>query len=331
MGQDKKRQIKKEKIISALASAKYSIIQWFIDSANMVSAFQVRNDLNNLDIICTIPDNILMTVDNGLYLTKMSSPDFDQSINLWNELTLTDLKTYAIQVNNGLILKRDSTTWETYSTSTEKRAESDIDEIASNFIGLDESNVKIISSGASSVQIIGQQNPFDIILDGGDYIAENVNSRVEDCHPSILINYKGFTYGQAVPLINIKVFMDQLKKQEDIKDQAFEVKLAKWHEEIAKYQSVKIKTSGEEAIQLLTNFTESLKKTLKEWDTQWESSSEKLSRIQNVLEQANKTKVSSDIVKKAHTALKETIEQLLSKRDATIGLLSSCKEVFHQI
>lgn len=323
MGHDKKRQIKKEKIISTLASANYSVVQWFIDSSNIVSAFQIRNDLNNLDLVCFIPDNILLTVDNGLYLTKMSSPDFDQAINLWNELSLSDLKTIAIQVHNGIIFKRDSTTFECYSTSTEKRSTSDIDEIATNFIGLDESNVKIIASGSSSINVIGQQNPFDIVLDGGDFIAENANNRVEDTHPSILINYKGFTFGQAVPLVNIKVLMDQLV--------GFELKLAKWHEEIAKYQTVKIKTSGEEAIQLLTNFTELLKKSLKEWDIQWDSSADKLARIQNVLEQANKTKISSDISKKANVALKETIEQLITKRDNIIGLLTSCKEVFHQI
>ena len=323
MGHDKKRQIKKEKIISTLASANYSVVQWFIDSSNVVSAFQIRNDLNNLDLVCFIPDNILLTVDNGLYLTKMSSPDFNQAINLWNELSLSDLKTIAIQVHNGIIFKRDSTTFECYSTSTEKRSTSDIDEIATNFIGLDESNVKIIASGSSSINVIGQQNPFDIVLDGGDFVAENANNRVEDTHPSILINYKGFTFGQAVPLVNIKVLMDQLV--------GFELKLAKWHEEIAKYQTVKIKTSGEEAIQLLTNFTELLKKSLKEWDVQWDSSADKLARIQNVLEQANKTKISSDISKKANVALKETIEQLITKRDNIIGLLTSCKEVFHQI
>lgn len=323
MGHDKKRQIKKEKIISTLASANYSVVQWFIDSSNIVSAFQIRNDLNNLDLVCFIPDNILLTVDNGLYLTKMSSPDFDQAINLWNELSLSDLKTIAIQVHNGIIFKRDSTTFECYSTSTEKRSTSDIDEIATNFIGLDESNVKIIASGSSSINVIGQQNPFDIVLDGGDFVAENANNRVEDTHPSILINYKGFTFGQAVPLVNIKVLMDQLV--------GFELKLAKWHEEIAKYQTIKIKTSGEEAIQLLTNFTELLKKSLKEWDVQWDSSADKLARIQNVLEQANKTKISSDISKKANVALKETIEQLITKRDNIIGLLTSCKEVFHQI
>jgi hypothetical protein len=246
-------------------------------------------------------------------------------------LSLTDLKTIAIQVHNGIIFKRDATTFESYSTSTEKRSGSDIDEIATNFIGLDESNVKIISSGNSSVNVIGQQNPFDIVLDGGDYVAENANSRVEDTHPSILINYKGFTFGQAVPLVNIKVFLDHFQPEKVSELQRFEIKLAKWHEEIAKYQTVKIKTSGEEALQLLTNFTDSLKKSLKEWDVQWESSSEKLSRIQNVLEQANKTKISSDISKKANVALKETIEQLLTKRDNIIGLLTSCKEVFHQI
>lgn len=322
MGNEKKRQIKTPKLKEALLTAHYNIVEWYIDTSNIVKYFLVRNVLNNLDLICYVPDNILMTSETGLYLSYSDSPDFELAKSLWNELSLTDLKTFAIKVDSGLILKREE--WESYTYSTDKKHTNEIEEIATTFIGLDESNVKI-SNKEPAIQIVEQHqtNPFDVLLDNGEYKYQNTNSRVEDSQPSILINYKGFTYGQVVPLVNIVTLTKEL--------QGYEHKQAKWQKEIFKYQTVKIKSSGNDAVLLLTNFTESLKKSLAEWDTQWSSSEDKLSRIQSILEKSHSSRTSSDIQNKANDALRQTIEELLEKRDKLISLLTLCKDVFGQI
>lgn len=320
MPKDQKRQIKKEKIIETFKSANYSIINWYINTSNIVLACLVRNDINNIDFICYIPSNILMTVENGIYCTKMSSPDFDQSIQMWNEIKLESI---AVQVFRGIIFKKDKE-WECYSTSSEKKS-TETDSIDTNYIGLDESNAKVVKPETSvQIEIVGvKENPFDVILDGGDYKANGMNSRVEDSQPSVLINYKGFTYGQAVSLVNIMTFTNSIK--------GFELKLAEWNKEILTFQFAKIKQNGTEAVQLITKFKESLEKSLKEWNDEWETSTELLSRVQNVLELSYEKKNVNDMSTKANTALRETTEKILSKRDSLLGLLTTCLQLFHQV
>lgn len=317
---DKKRQIKKEKIVEALKSANYSVLEWYVDNSNIVYALLVRNDMNMIDFICYIPSNILLTVDSGIFITEQSSPDFDSAINLWKDL---QIDTYAIVVHNGMVFKIEDSV-ETFSTSVEKFGGSEIEELSNNFNGLDETNVKKSTNTANIKIIGGQLNPFDIILDGGDYRADNsVNCKIEDCHPSILINYKGFTYGQTIPLVNIITFMNNIN--------GFELKLAAWNKTILQYQTIKIKTSGEEAIALLTTFNETLKKSIKDWEEHCKTCFELLSKIQNMLTDTQNSKTFNEISKKANVALHQTNEQYIQKRDSLIGLLTTCKQVFHQV
>jgi len=321
---DKKRQIKKEKIVDSLKSANYSVIDWYMDNSNVVYAFLVRNDMNNIDFICYIPANILLTVDSGSYLTEQESPDFDAAIGLWKDLPL---ESYAIIVHNGVLFKIDNEEpIEKYSISKEKHGGTEIDEFTADFDGLDESNIKVVASEGTSpnVKVVGGQNPFDIILDGGDYkAADGVNSKIEDCQPSILVNYKGFTYGQVIPLVNVVTFMNNLS--------GFEIKMANWNREILNYQKIKIKTSADEAVALLTTFNDSLKKSIQDWEDHCKTCFELLSKIQNMLEFTKNTKTVGEISKKANIALNQTNEQFIQRRDALIGLLTNCKQIFHQI
>lgn len=318
MGNEHKRQLKMEKIISTLAASKYSVIEWYLNSNNTVIAFLVRNILNYIDFICYIPDNVLLTVENGLYCTKISSPDFDLAKKMWDEISLDHI---AIKVSNGIIFKKDKI-WEEFVLSPDKKSATDLEEVVSTSIGLDETNIKVVTENPS-VEIVGDKlNPFDIILDGGDYKPKTISSRIEESQPNILINYKGFTYGQAVPFVNFKIFTNDLA--------LFHIKLAKMNKEILNYQSVKVKTCANDALTVLNTFKESLEKSIKEWDDQWSNSSELLGRIQTILEKST-TKKGDEFQTKANTALKETIEQLLQKRDSLIGILMNCKEIFHQI
>lgn len=316
---EKKRQIKKEKIVKTLEEAKYSVIEWYIDTSNIVYAFLVRNDINNIDFICYLPENILMTSDIGQYCYPVESPDFTMAMNMWNEISLDHI---AVKVYGGLLLKYDKQ-WDTFMVSQDKKSGSEIENIASNFIGLDETAV-VVSNTNPPVEIIEEKpNPFDLLLDGADYKPSGANARVEDSQPCVLVNYKGFTYGQGIPLINIMTFMNDLK--------GFEIKLAKTNKEILQYQSAKIKTAGNEAVQLLGKFKENIEKSIKEWEDQWNSSTELLSRIQSILEKSQGTKSINDIQTKAGIALRETTEQIITKRDALLALLVTCKEVFHQV
>jgi hypothetical protein len=111
----------------------------------------------------------------------------------------------------------------------------------------------------------------------------------------------------------------------------FELKLAAMNKTILQYQTIKIKTSGEEAIALLTTFNETLKKSIKDWEEHCKTCFELLSKIQNMLTDTQNSKTFNEISKKANVALHQTNEQYIQKRDALIGLLTTCKQVFHQI
>ena len=321
MGNDKKRQIKKEKIQSTLADAKYSVREWYIDTSNIVYAFLVRNDVNNIEFVCYIPENILMTVDNGLYCTETESPDFTLATQMWNEIGMDFI---AVKVFGGMLFKYEKD-WVCFSVSQDKQKgqnNNDIEQLSANFIALDESTATIVTDNPAVE--IAETNPFDTILDGGDYkIQGPVNERVEDSQPCILVNYKGFTYGQAVPSINIMTFMNELK--------GFEIKLSKMNKEILQYQYAKIKTSSTEALGLLKRFTESLDKSVKDWEAQWQGCSDLLSRVHMMLEQSKETKTMNDMNTKANNSLRETTEFIIAKRDALLALLNTCRDVFSQV
>lgn len=320
---DKKRQIKREKIVSTLEEAKYSVKEWYVvPSSGAVHSFLVRNDLNNIEFLCFIPDNILMTVDttNIVYCFPTSSPDFEMSQTLWNEISLENI---AVKVFNGILFKQD-TTWTHYSLSTDKKAvHSSIPEEIHAVGGLDETAATIVTSNPA-VKIVDEKNPFDLILDGVDYQADpSFNTRVEDCQPSILVNYKGFTYGQAVPCVSVMILMNELK--------GFEIKLAKWNKEILTYQAAKLKTSSTEALTVLKRFLETLEKSVKDWETQWDTSADLLIRIQSIMEKTKETKSINDIQTKAGHALHETTEQIIQRRDNLVSLLNTCHTLFSQV
>ena len=323
-GSDKKRQIKKEKILSTLNEANYSVKEWYLHSSGSVFSFLVRNELNNIEFLCFIPENILMTVDteNIQYCHETTSPDFEMAREMWSEIQLDNL---AVSVFGGLLLKIGKE-WKIYSLSPDKKGnEAELETMATDMAGLDETtSVAVITSSTPPVKIVDERNPFDLLLDGIDLkIDTSYNTRVEDCQPSILVNYKGFSYGQACICVNIMTLMNELK--------GFEIKLAKWNKEILQYQAAKIKTSSNEALTLIKRFIEMLEKSIKEWETQWEGSTDLLLRIQSILEKTQSTKSINDIQSKAGNALKETTEQIISRRDNLIGLLNTCKTVFSQV
>jgi hypothetical protein len=322
---DKKRQIKREKIVDALSRAHYSIQDWFIDlSTNSCLFFLVRNEINNLDMLCYVPANILMVADTGSYVEKIDpTPDFESSISVWNECTS---QTFAIFIQNGLIIKRSGSIWDSYSVTKDKPRSGDIEmihQISSEMTALNEDVVEIVDEKSAIEIVTDDINPFDVLIDGGDIKIEE-SKRCEDCQPTILINYKGFTYGQTIPFVNIIDLMNSLK--------GYEVTLAKNSKDILEYQSQKIKANGKEALEILKKFTESLESSLKEWDDEWTSSSELLNRIQTILEKAYSGKhPMNDIPSRANLALKETQEKLIERRDNLLGLLIHTKEVFSEV
>jgi len=318
---DKKRQIKREKIVDAITKANYSVQNWFIDlSTNSCPYFIVRNDINNLDMVCYIPSNILLVSDAGDYITKIDpTPDFTAAISLWNECPLEE---FAIFVNNGLIIKRSGKIFESYLITTEKPIKSDIELISYTQVNaLNEEVVEIVDDKSAIEIVTDEVNPFDILMDGGDIKVESTK-RVEDCQPSILINYKGFTYGQTMPLINAVDFTNSIK--------GFEITLAKKTNQILTFQSVKMQSSADEALQLLKKFEESLQKSCNDWKEEWTVKSEMLNRIQSILEKSY-SKNTSDTSTRASAALKETLEKLIERRDNLIGLLIHVKSVFNQV
>lgn len=318
---DRKRQIKQTLITKALKEADYSVIQWYIDSSNTVRAFQVRNTLNNIDFLAFTPSNIIMASEIGVYLSKTTSPDMDRAVSMWNDLAHDSL---AIIVDNGLILRTDKTI-ECFTITPDKRLVNCLDDIAGEFDGLEETNI-VVPAGQldSGIKIVGQINPFDRILDGDDYVPpEGTNTRLEDCQPSILVNYRGFTNGQAVPLVSIVQLMNGLA--------GFEKQLAKQSAEITAFQIIKVKTNGEEAVLLLTTFLDTLKKTLKGFDDDVKSWAELQGKVQSLLEKASGSKTGAEVYKKAHSTLQATNEQFIGRRDNLLALLGTCKELFHQV
>lgn len=325
---DKRRQIKREKIVDALSKGHYSVQDWFIDlSTNGCLFFHVRNDINNLDMICYIPNNILLVADTGSYLTKIDpTPDFQAAQSIWNECPLDTL---AVFIHDGLIIKKPGSLWEYYNITKDRPRTSDLEmihQLSSEMTALNEDIVEIVENSGekAAIEIVTDEiNPFDILIDGGDVKIEE-SRRVEECQPTVLINYKGFTYGQAIPFVNIIDFMNSIK--------GYEVTLSNNSKQILDYQSTKIKKNGGEAVEILEKFLESLKGSLKEWDDEWASSSELLNRIQSILETSYKKGYNmNDVPTRANQALKETQEKLLTKRDNLLGFLIHVKELFGEV
>lgn len=325
---DKRRQIKREKIVEALSKANYSILEWYIDlSTNSCMFFHVRNDVNNLDMVCYIPQNILLVADTGSYLTKIDpTPDFQSVQSVWNECPQ---ETLSVFIHDGVILKRPGSIWNYYNISKERPRVGDLEmihQLSSEMTALNEDIVEIVdgSNDRSAIEIVADEiNPFDILIDGGDVKVEE-SKRVEECQPTVLINYKGFTYGQALPFVNIIDFMNSIK--------GYEVTLSNNSKQILEYQNAKIKRNGEEAIEILAKFLESMKVSMKEWDDEWASSSELLNRIQSILETSYKKGHNvNDVSVRANQALKETQEKLIEKRDNLLGFLAHVKELFGEV
>jgi len=321
---DKRRQIKREKIVDALKKAHYSVQEWYIDlSSNSCLFFLVRNDVNNLDMLCYIPANILMVADTGSYVTKIDDgPDFEATKSVWNECPS---ETLAIIIQDGMIIKRPGIIWEYYNVTKEKPRTGDLEmihQLSNEITALNEDVVTPVENKIAIEIVTDEISPFDVLIDGGD-IQVNESHRVEECQPTILINYKGFTYGQAIPFVNIIDLMNGIK--------GYELTLAKNSYQILEYQNHKIKSNGAEALEILKKFTESIETSLKEWDDEWASKSEFLNRIQSVLEEVYKRKYVNDVPKKANMALKATKEKLMEKRDNLLGFLLHVKEIFGEV
>lgn len=317
-----KRQIKREKIVDALTQANYSVQNWIIDlQTNSCPYFVIRNNINNLDLLCSVPSNILLVADSGSYITKIEpTPDYALAISIWNECPV---ESFAIFVNGGVIIKKAAKEFDSFILTKEKPIKSDVELIAySEAHSYNDDVVEVVDNQESFAEIITDEiNPFDILLDGGDVKIESAK-RVEDCQPSFLINYKGFTYGQALPIINIIEFMNQKK--------GYEVILSKKTNELLTWQALKMQTSAEEALQLLKKFEEALQKSCEDWKTEWATKSEMLNRIQSILEKSHSKQI-NDTSTRAGIALKETIEELISRRDNLLGLLIHVKSIFNQI
>ena len=269
------------------------------------------------------PSNILLIADTGSYVTKIDpTPDFMASKSVWNECTS---ETLAVFIQDGLVIKRPGSIWEFYSVTKDKPRSGDLEmihQLSNEMTALNEDIVEIVEDKTAIEIVTDEINPFDVLIDGGDVKIEE-SRRVEDCQPTVLINYKGFTFGQAVPFVNIIEFMNSIK--------GFEVKLSKTSKTIIEYQNAKIKTNGKDAVDVLEKFLESLKTSLKEWDEEWESSSQLLNRIQSILEKSyTKNTGMNDISQRANGALKETQESLLERRDNLLSLLLHVKELYSE-
>lgn len=327
MGKTKeyRRQLKQSKIIEGFESAGYKISQWYIDPIKNSCVFIiVRNITNNIEFVCLIPHNFHLPCTDGIYIYEddLNTPDVDDAISMWNECNLEKM---LIKIHDKVIIRLSKTDYTVYTCKDERPDEDELDTLAryaNEMTVLNDEMDKI--SEASSEGHIHDKNPFDVLLDGGSF--EKVQSnRVEDVQPCVLVEYNGYTLGQAVPVIDFMDFFNRKDVNENINVIAQCTKI------IYEFQTGYIKKLFEEALQNLESFTESIKTSYEEYSKNLEDSQKDFNTIQAILEKNASTVKVNDIATKANNTLRVLLDEQIEKRDKMIGLLETVRKVFGEL
>lgn len=329
MGKTKelRRQLKKEKVIDGFESAGYTIIDWYIDPMkNSCTFVTVKNNVNNIEFLCTIPQNLHLSCNEGYYVFEEQehSPDVDDAISMWNECQVDEM---FLKIHNKIILKKGKGEYMVYSYSIDRPTEEDIDTLeryANEMSVLNDEMLKVEGGDQGVSIIVNNRNPFDILLDGGEF--EKVQTkRIEEIQPCILVDYNGYTMGQGVPVIDFMTFFNRDDMKENINVIAKNVKT------IYDFQNSYIEKLFSDAIVHLNKFTESLESSYKKYKEDIESSSKDFSTLQTLLEKNNGGVKMNDICARAHETLRTLLMHQIEKRDNIIGLLDQVRKTFGEI
>ena len=255
----------------------------------------------------------------------MNTPDVDDAISMWNECNLEKL---LIKIHDKVIIRLSKTDYSVYTCKDERPDEDELDTLAryANEMTVLNDEMDKISEASSEGRpsYIQDKNPFDILLDGGSF--EKVQSnRVEDIQPCVLVEYNGYTLGQAVPVIEFMDFFNRKDVNENINIIAQNTKT------IYEFQTEYIKKLFEEALENLESFTESIKTSYEEYSKNLEESQKDFNTIQAILEKNASTVKVNDIATKANNTLRILLDEQIEKRDKMIGLLETVRKVFGEL
>jgi len=329
MGKSKelRRQLKREKVIEGFESSGYEVIEWYIDHAKNCCVFlTVRNLANNIEFLCTIPSNFYLSSSEGVYVFEdmVNTPDVDDAISLWNECGLEKL---FLRIQDKVIVRNGRHDYTVYTCRAERPDEGDLDTLeryANEMSVLNDEMLKQEGSEKSTKVVIDKRNPFDILLDGGSF-TKVPSKRIEDVQPSILIEYNGYTLGQAIPVVEFLEFFNRDNVGDNINRIAKDVKT------IYDFQNDHIKKLFDEAITSLENFTESVKSSYEEYTQSVDTAGKDFDTIQAILEKNTGSIRTNDIANRAHTTLRTLLMEQIEKRDAIIGFLDQIRVTFGEL
>lgn len=326
MGKSKefRRQLKHKKVLEGFESAGYSITQWYVDPVKNSCLFiLVRNNINNIEFICLIPQNFYLPYNDGIFLYEddYNTPDVEDSISMWNEC---DLEKLFIQIHNKVIIRTSKNDYVVYTCKEEKPNDDEIDTLARYANEMSVLNDELDKISEDDAKYITQKNPFDVLLDGGSF--EKVqSSRIEDVQPCVLVDYNGYTLGQAMPVMDFIEFFNQNEIKENINI------IAKRTKTIHDFQTEHIKKSFEEAFSFLTSFKESIQASYNAYIENLKDSQKDFNTIQTILEKNNSSTKINDIASRANKTLRILLDEQIEKRDNMISLLHTIKNVFGEI
>ena len=316
----KTKQIKRDKISSAIEKGGFKVTNWYIVE-NAVKYVKIVHAISKIEFICFIPDSFLLNSDEGQYLIETpKSTNIEQALQMWSEFKLSD---YVLYTNDNLIIKTvDSIdTYKISQVRPSKNPEMDmINKYEYKFEMAEESEEKKDVATVNGPIILHKNNPFSIFNE-----PEKIQEvkTIENCQPSLLVNYTGFTYGQCFPLYSIIKFINDIQNKS--------VQLSADTNQIVTYQNLKMEQSFLSASTLIDRFTTRIKESQKKWKEDFDENNNFLLRIQTILEKSKGRGDQKELEKKANHQLKQAMERMIEKRDTILGFLTVVNETFSQI
>lgn len=331
MGKTKelRRQLKQEKVREGFESMGYKVTQWFIDpSKNTCLFILVRNDVNNIEFVCLIPSNFHLPCNDGLYVyaDEVNTPDVDDAISMWNECHLDKL---FIRIHDKVVIRMSKHDHTVYTCMTERPSEDEIDTLAryANEMTVLVDEMEKISEASSEEKgsyIVPEKNPFDVLLDGGSF-EKAKPVKVEDVQPCVLVEYNGYTLGQALPVMEFIEFFNRKDSHENINIIAHDTKT------IYDFQTSYIKKLFTEALANMDSFKETVKSSYDDYLKNLDEASRSFNTIQAILEKNSGTSRVNDIASRANATLRILLDEQIEKRDKMIGLLETIRRVFGEV
>lgn len=298
--------IKKQKVVDGFSNLDYQITQWFIDSVrgNCIW-FVVRSNVNYIEFLCTVPPTLHLVVDSGTYVQETpATEDLQNLTSMWNEC---DLQNLFIKTSSKFIIKTGNS-YIVYEPSTSKLSE--IDEYINT--------ADLEASGSEPNIIMENKNPFDMLM-MGEQIPKTTHNRVE-IQPCVLVDYEGYSLGQAIPVRNFVDFFNKKQVGENSTLLCEDVK------KILDFQGLYIDKLYKSAISTLEDFLKTVQKNYSDLQKNSTDNLNQYKKLQSII-LSNKSGIRENAVGILHELLKKQTLQYTE----TVEFLQFVESAFSRV